>query len=267
MGNRNGNRRSGHSRMRCLRGLSWQPRAIRSRDGHQPRRRGDPQCLGEIVEIPVKANQLIKAGSLLFKIEPVPYSAQVRIIEAQLKLQEQRLQQMTQLLVSGSGRAFDVQQRKLRSNNSGRSSIRRSSTWIKQRSLRQPTAMSATSRSARVIARLHRRRSCHLLSPRPYRFRRILQNGYQTVRPGRKSNSRSRITRAASTPPLSATSSAVLEKVRLWLAELARIRSKVAKERGDRLGNLAHRDIDNFGRYPGARRNRNWRRTCPTRIM
>ncbi len=70
-----------------------------------------PNVSGEIVEIPVKANEPVKAGGVLFKMEPAPYRAQVRLIEAQLKFQELRHQQMTQLQASGSGRSFDVQQR------------------------------------------------------------------------------------------------------------------------------------------------------------
>jgi len=53
----------------------------------------------------------LKAGDTLFRIDPVPYEAQVKAIEAQLKLSELRLSQMTQLYERDSGRAFDVQQR------------------------------------------------------------------------------------------------------------------------------------------------------------
>ena len=53
----------------------------------------------------------MKAGDTLFRIDPVPYEAQVKAIEAQLKLSELRLSQMTQLYERDSGRAFDVQQR------------------------------------------------------------------------------------------------------------------------------------------------------------
>jgi multidrug resistance efflux pump len=40
---------------------------------------------------------LVKAGAILFAIDPTPYEAQVRKIEAQLKFLELRLVQMTQL--------------------------------------------------------------------------------------------------------------------------------------------------------------------------
>ena len=48
---------------------------------------------------------------MLFRIDPTPYEAQVRIIEAQLGFQELRLSQMKDLQASSSGRAFDVQER------------------------------------------------------------------------------------------------------------------------------------------------------------
>jgi RND family efflux transporter MFP subunit len=70
-----------------------------------------PDVAGEVVEVPVAPNVPLKAGDVLFRIDPVPYQSQVRALEAQLKLQEQRLAQMTQLQRSDSGRAFDVEQR------------------------------------------------------------------------------------------------------------------------------------------------------------
>ena len=70
-----------------------------------------PNVSGQITEISVPPNQLVKANAVLFKIDPAPYEAQVRTIEAQLKFQELRLSQMQQLQASSSGRAFDVEQR------------------------------------------------------------------------------------------------------------------------------------------------------------
>lgn len=70
-----------------------------------------PNVAGEVTDVPVVANKPLKAGELLFKIDPVPYQAQVDSIGAQLKFEELRLSQMTQLELSDSGRAFDVQQR------------------------------------------------------------------------------------------------------------------------------------------------------------
>ena len=70
-----------------------------------------PNVSGQITEISVKPNILVKADTVLFRIDPTPYEAQVRIIEAQLGFQELRLSQMKELQASSSGRAFDVQER------------------------------------------------------------------------------------------------------------------------------------------------------------
>src|ERR1700712_1925599 len=70
-----------------------------------------PSVAGEVTEVPVQANTALKAGDVLFKIDPVPYQAQVSAIEAQLKLSNTRLAQMTTLFERDSGRGFDVEQR------------------------------------------------------------------------------------------------------------------------------------------------------------
>jgi RND family efflux transporter MFP subunit len=70
-----------------------------------------PNVAGEVLEVPAEPNKPLKSGDVLFKIDPVPYQAQVDAIGAQLKFEELRLSQMTQLLRSDAGRAFDVEQR------------------------------------------------------------------------------------------------------------------------------------------------------------
>ncbi|WLA68579.1 HlyD family secretion protein [Bradyrhizobium diazoefficiens] len=70
-----------------------------------------PNVAGEVIDVPVEANTALKTGDVLFRIDPVPYEAQVRAIEAQLKLSATRLAQMTQLFERDSGRGFDVEQR------------------------------------------------------------------------------------------------------------------------------------------------------------
>jgi multidrug resistance efflux pump len=70
-----------------------------------------PNVAGEVTEVPVTANVPLKAGDVLFKIDATPYEAQVKTIEAQLKLSTTRLAQMTQLFERESGRGFDVEQR------------------------------------------------------------------------------------------------------------------------------------------------------------
>ncbi len=70
-----------------------------------------PDVAGEVVDVPVKANQPLKTGDVLFKIDPVPFQSQVEAIEAQLKFQEGRLAEMSQLQARGTGRTFDVEER------------------------------------------------------------------------------------------------------------------------------------------------------------
>jgi multidrug resistance efflux pump len=70
-----------------------------------------PNVAGEVTEVPVEPNKPLKAGDVLFKIDPVPFQAQVDSIGAQVKFEELRLSQMTQLQLSDAGRAFDVEQR------------------------------------------------------------------------------------------------------------------------------------------------------------
>jgi RND family efflux transporter MFP subunit len=70
-----------------------------------------PNVAGEVIDVPVTANKPLKAGDVLFRIDPVPYQAQVGALDAQLKLQELRLSQMQQLQSTGTGRTFDVEQR------------------------------------------------------------------------------------------------------------------------------------------------------------
>lgn len=71
-----------------------------------------PDVAGEVVDVPVQPNQPLKAGDVLFRIDPVPFQSQVDALAAQLTLQETRLAQMTQLQDRGTGRAFDVEERK-----------------------------------------------------------------------------------------------------------------------------------------------------------
>ena len=70
-----------------------------------------PDVAGEVIDVPVTANVPLKTGAVLFRIDPVPFDAQVKAIEAQLKLSSTRLAQMTQLFERDSGRGFDVEQR------------------------------------------------------------------------------------------------------------------------------------------------------------
>ncbi|MGM4964580.1 HlyD family secretion protein [Tardiphaga sp. 1201_B9_N1_1] len=70
-----------------------------------------PDVAGEVVEVPVAANVPLKAGDVLFRIDPTPYDATVKAILAQSTLADQRLAQMTELFERNAGRGFDVEQR------------------------------------------------------------------------------------------------------------------------------------------------------------
>ena len=75
-----------------------------------------PDVAGEVIDVPVEPNTALRAGDVLFRIDPVPYRSQVNAIEAQSKLADLRLSQMTQLFERDAGRAFDVQQRQSESD-------------------------------------------------------------------------------------------------------------------------------------------------------
>ena len=70
-----------------------------------------PDVSGEVIDVPVQPNVPVKVGDVLFRIDPVPFQAQVKAIEAQLAFAELRFSQMSQLQRTEAGRAFDVQQR------------------------------------------------------------------------------------------------------------------------------------------------------------
>ena len=70
-----------------------------------------PSVSGEVIDIPATANVPLRAGDVLFRIDPTTYKAQVEAIDAQLKFAELRLSQMSELYARDAGRRFDVEQR------------------------------------------------------------------------------------------------------------------------------------------------------------
>jgi len=70
-----------------------------------------PSVAGEVIDVSVEANQPIRAGDVLFRIDPIPFEATVKTLKAQLAFAELRLEQMSQLQSRGTGRSFDVEQR------------------------------------------------------------------------------------------------------------------------------------------------------------
>jgi multidrug resistance efflux pump len=70
-----------------------------------------PSVAGEVIDIPVAGNVPLRAGDVLFRIDPTTYKAQVEAIDAQHKFAELRLSQMSELYARDAGRRFDVEQR------------------------------------------------------------------------------------------------------------------------------------------------------------
>lgn len=70
-----------------------------------------PDVAGEVIDVPVSPNTALKANDVLFRIDPIPFEAQVKALEAQLSLSELRLKEMSELASKAAGRQFDVEQR------------------------------------------------------------------------------------------------------------------------------------------------------------
>ena len=70
-----------------------------------------PDVSGEVIDVPVTPNAPLKAGDVLFRIDPAPFQSQVDALQAQLSFSDLRREQMTTLQRGDAGRAFDVQQR------------------------------------------------------------------------------------------------------------------------------------------------------------
>lgn len=69
-------------------------------------------CLvqGKVSEVPVAANQPLKKGDVLFRVEDTAYRQRLSQIAAQLQFAEIRLKQAQELTKSGAGSVYDVQQ-------------------------------------------------------------------------------------------------------------------------------------------------------------
>jgi multidrug resistance efflux pump len=70
-----------------------------------------PNVAGQVIDVPVEGNKPLKAGDVLFTIDPTPFKTQVDALTAQVNFEKLRLSQMTQLQSTQTGRAFDVQER------------------------------------------------------------------------------------------------------------------------------------------------------------
>lgn len=69
-----------------------------------------PNVSGIVTEVPIKAGVALKKGEVLFKIDPAPFEAKVKQIEAQLGLARIRLEQKSELVGTGSGRRTELEQ-------------------------------------------------------------------------------------------------------------------------------------------------------------
>lgn len=69
-----------------------------------------PNVAGLVTEVPIKAGVVLKKGDVLFKLDPAPFEAKVKQVEAQLGLAKIRLDQKSQLMESGSGRRTELEQ-------------------------------------------------------------------------------------------------------------------------------------------------------------
>jgi len=70
-----------------------------------------PNVAGEVTDVPVQPNTPLKAGDVLFRIDPTPYEAEVQKIEAQLKLAQINLERASQLEQRQAGTLATLQQR------------------------------------------------------------------------------------------------------------------------------------------------------------
>jgi multidrug resistance efflux pump len=66
---------------------------------------------GEVTDVPVQANVPLKEGEILFSINPTPYEAQIRQVEAQLNLAQINLERARELEKRQAGTLAILQQR------------------------------------------------------------------------------------------------------------------------------------------------------------
>lgn len=64
---------------------------------------------GRVIEVPVEPNTPLKAGDVLFKIDPEPFQQRVAAIQAQLGLASTRLRQEGELVAQGAGVQYEVE--------------------------------------------------------------------------------------------------------------------------------------------------------------
>jgi len=68
-----------------------------------------PNVAGEVIDVSALANQPMKKGDVLFRLDPTSYQAAVDQLESSLELSQTRLGQSQRLAERGAGSAYDVQ--------------------------------------------------------------------------------------------------------------------------------------------------------------
>lgn len=76
-----------------------------------------PSVVGEVIDVPVQPNTPLKAGDILFRIDPTPYQATVKSLTAQLSVQQERLAIDTKLNDRNVRAAIDVVERQAAVDN------------------------------------------------------------------------------------------------------------------------------------------------------
>jgi len=143
-----------------------------------------PNVSGQVIEIPVQPNKLVNANAVLFRIDPAPFEAQVRLVEAQLKFQELRLSQMTQLQASSSGRCFDVEQRQAEVDQL-RAQLDRAKYDLDQTTIRAPSSgyVSTMALDKGERATAFKSAMSFIVSDGIQLVGIFSQNGFQTIKP------------------------------------------------------------------------------------
>lgn len=68
-----------------------------------------PNVVGQVIEVPVDPNTPLRAGDVLFRIDPTPYQAALDSLTAKLDLAVTRLDQTETLAARQAGSIYDVQ--------------------------------------------------------------------------------------------------------------------------------------------------------------
>jgi multidrug resistance efflux pump len=53
-----------------------------------------PNVAGQVIDIPVKPNEPVKAGAVLFRLDPAPFQYKVNQLEASLTLAQTQAEQL-----------------------------------------------------------------------------------------------------------------------------------------------------------------------------